>query len=92
MQISLPEFIVFASTLCGSVGLALMIAAIRCSGSGWQRCYQRLFTACLVCLGGATIVAVAHQDSSWICAAVAFAVLAVGATCESRSAESFSVA
>jgi len=84
-----PAFTLIASASLAGIGFAAMVVGVRCADQTRQLGFQRLFTACLVGGGGMTIVTLAHQDASWICGAVAYAGLAIAATCDGRSREAY---
>lgn len=57
--------------------------ATRCSeGSAWQAWFHRLFYACLLLVGFATVVAFGVGPGCWISCGATLSVMVVGATCD----------
>lgn len=89
MQNALQAFVLLSCSTLSAVGLTAMVLGVRCRHQRRQRVCQRLYTVCLVCIGACTLLAVGRQDAIWICGAVAYAGLAVGATVEWTAPESW---
>ena len=75
------DWLVFCSaTLLAVIGGASVTGAMRCTHDGLRTGLQRLYIACLVGVGATTMLALTLHNNCWLCCAIAYACLSVGAT------------
>jgi len=81
------DILVFVVTgICGVIGALSIVGAIRWSGERTAVRFQRVFIACLVCLGACTLFAVGQERTYWIVGAMVFGALSVVATVDYSAA------